>query len=61
MNLKEEVSSDSYFHLADGRVLKSVPELIETLRDMDEWVFQHHVNSDKNDFVQWIEHISEIN
>ena len=54
MNLNEEVSPEFYFHLADGRVIKSVPELLETMRGIEDWVWNHHVNSDKNDFVKWI-------
>jgi hypothetical protein len=55
MNLKEEVSQELSFRLADGRVLKSVPELLEALKNMEEWVYNHHVNAEKNDFISWME------
>jgi 23S rRNA G2069 N7-methylase RlmK/C1962 C5-methylase RlmI len=54
MYLTEEVSPEVYFRLADGRVLKSVPELLEALKNMEEWVYNHHVNAEKNDFANWI-------
>ena len=57
MNLNEEVSPEFYFHLADGRVIKSVPELLEVMLDMDKWVWEHHVTKSKNDFVNWINDI----
>lgn len=54
MNLKEEVGPEFYFYLADGRIVKSVAQLLETLRGMEEWVYNHHVNSQKNDFLAWV-------
>ena len=57
MNLNEEISEEFYFKLADGRVIKSVPEMIEAIRSMDEWVYRHHVNTEKNDFANWIQFI----
>lgn len=57
MNLKQEVSPEFYFRLADGRVLKSIPELSDALNDMEDWVFEHHVNDDRNDFSNWIKDV----
>ncbi|MFA4960731.1 MAG: hypothetical protein WC548_03660 [Candidatus Pacearchaeota archaeon] len=57
MDINQEVSPEFYFYLADGRVVKSVPELISTLKTMDEWVYNSHVNAQKNDFIKWIEFI----
>ncbi len=55
MNLGEEVENpDRYFYLASGTVLKSIKELAEALKTMDQWVFEHHVNLQKNDFSNWI-------
>jgi hypothetical protein len=54
MNVNEDVGEELYFYLADGRVIKNIPELISALREMEDWVFEHHVNSEKNDFVEWL-------
>ncbi len=53
-DLNEEVEPDFYFNLVDGRIIKSVPELLDALKNMEEWVYKHHVNSQKNDFSNWI-------
>ena len=59
MSLYNEVGEDCYFYLADGKVLKSISELIQELKTMEQWVFDYHVNSEKNDFVSWIEHLTK--
>jgi hypothetical protein len=60
MDINQEVNPEFYFYLADGRALKSVPELLLALRNMDEWVFSHHVNADKNDFSNWINFVISL-
>jgi hypothetical protein len=60
VDLSNEVSSEFWFHLADGRVIKSIPELINAIRKMDDWVYNHHVNDEKNDFVRWISDMSKL-
>ena len=57
MDLNEEVGEEFYFKLVDGKMLKSVPELLEALKNMDDWVYQHHVNQERNDFVNWLRDI----
>jgi hypothetical protein len=54
MEINNEVSPEFWFHLADGRVLKSVPELLAVIKTMDDWVYNYHVNNEKNDFLNWI-------
>jgi hypothetical protein len=49
-----EVPDDKVFYMSDGRVLKSLPELSAALESMDMDIFSHHVNSEKNDFANWI-------
>ncbi len=49
-----DVPSDKVFSLADGRTFRSLYELIDVLRDMDDATFYHHVNAEKNDFASWI-------
>ena len=58
MGINEEVGEEFYFKLVDGKMLKSVPELLEALKNMDDWVYQHHVNQERNDFVNWIGFVS---
>ncbi|MFH1510278.1 MAG: DUF5752 family protein [Candidatus Woesearchaeota archaeon] len=47
------------FMLADGRKLRSLTELIHSLKDMSDEVFTHHVNDFKNDFATWVHDIFE--
>jgi hypothetical protein len=54
MKTNQEVSSEFYFYLSDGRVLKSMMELADALDNMEEWVFSHHVGTENNDFSNWI-------
>jgi hypothetical protein len=57
MNLRDEVNSEFYFYLNDGRVLKSASELMHSLNSMSNDVFVHHVNAERNDFSNWIRDI----
>lgn len=52
--LLSNVSSDQEFHLANGRRLKNMHELVNALTSMDDTTFHHHVNYEKNDFANWI-------
>ncbi|MBN2567664.1 hypothetical protein JXB02_06305 [Candidatus Woesearchaeota archaeon] len=51
-----EVAPHHYFTLQDGKVLKSLKDLLNELPRMDDGVFVHHVNDVKHDFSVWIEH-----
>lgn len=57
MNLNEEVRPEVYFYLANGTIIKSIFELISNLKKIKEEVYAHHVNTDKNDFANWIKDI----
>lgn len=50
----EEIRPKDYFRLNDGRVIRSLHELLEVLNTLDEETFRFHVNEDKNDFGNWI-------
>lgn len=52
---------NEYFILNNGRVLKNVFELANSLSSMDDATFSYHVNSDKNDFANWIRGVFEDN
>lgn len=52
-----EAPVEHHFALNDGRVLKSVQELADSLEDMATEVFDHHVNPFRNDFANWVEDV----
>ena len=45
------------FWTRDGRILQNLEDLHMAFGSMDEEVFLHHVNKEKNDFADWVEHI----
>jgi HD superfamily phosphohydrolase len=48
---------DKYFWLHDGRALKSLKELSDSLENMPGDVFSHHVTKERNDFSNWIKDV----
>ncbi len=52
-----DVHPDHVFRTKDGKTIKNLYELASELATMDEEVFQHHVNEERNDFYNWILHI----
>ena len=46
-----------HFVLADGRKLRDMLELVESLENMNEDVYRHHVNEVRNDFSTWVRDI----
>ena len=46
-----------FFHLTSGETIASIQELRSVLDNIDNDTFHHYVNSHKNDFASWIEHI----
>ena len=51
---QEVESKDLYFYLNNGTPLKNIAELIDQLVNMDQVLFNHHVNKKNNDFSNWI-------
>jgi hypothetical protein len=43
-----------YFYAHDGKVLKSIAELLEFLEHVDDFTFSYHFNPQKNDFANWV-------
>ena len=41
------------FVLNDGRIIKNLKELSDSLEHMGDEVFRHHVNPERNDFSNW--------
>ena len=44
------------FHLHQGGVIHDTQELAQALSTMSQEVFLHHVNNEKNDFAEWVQH-----
>ncbi len=51
----ESTTKEKMFHLANGKYLKSIKELGDSLEKMDKGIFNHHVNNERNDFANWVE------
>lgn len=54
--LLSSVEDSQAFRLPDGKAIKSLNELVSSLNNIDDTLFNHHVNNDRNDFASWIEH-----
>jgi hypothetical protein len=52
--LSNITKSEHYFYTIDGNVLKTTHDLFSYLDNCDQISFEHHVNSKKNDFKEWI-------
>ena len=50
-------AEDQMFWTQDGQVIRNVAELSTALKEMDEGVFKHHVNKEKDDIGNWIKHV----
>lgn len=59
VSLIRDVEPEKIFWLCDGRTLKNLNELANALENMDDNVWNYHVNTDKNDFANWIENVFE--
>jgi alpha-amylase len=49
-----DVPGDKSFWVNDGSVIKNLPELEKALQKMKPETFNYHVNTEKNDFHNWI-------
>jgi len=56
-NLKKAAPEKHCFHLCDGKILKHYKELADALAAVDDNVFFHHANADKNDFAAWVKEV----
>lgn len=52
-----ETEPEKSFWLADGRQLRTLKDLAEALKTMDDAVWEHHVAAEKNDFANWAEDV----
>lgn len=58
-NFEKKVSEDKVFYLANGQTISSLKELYTSVQQMPADVFFHHVNSDRNDFSNWVRDVME--
>ena len=52
-----DIPDNFCFWTSDGRTLRNLADLANALREMNDGVFKHHVNVERNDFAKWIEEI----
>ena len=53
------INPEHYFYTCDGTIIRNIEELFQSLQDMPDHVFNHHVNSERNDFHNWIKDVHE--
>jgi len=52
-----DVPGEFAFWCNDGRIVKSMRELKETLEQMSDAVYAYHANAEKNDFSAWVKDV----
>lgn len=50
----KEVPPKKYFWLSNGVVIRSIQELCDAIKTMNDELFSKHVNENRNDFSDWI-------
>ena len=53
----KEVSPEFVFNVCNGDVLKNLNELASALKRTDDFTYGYHVNTEKNDFSNWIKDV----
>ena len=53
----KEAPADEYFYVNNGMTIRNLDELAVALELMDVEVFECHVNTEKNDFSNWVKDI----
>jgi len=54
-----KVPEEHVFWCCSGNVFRNMEELADGLAAMSDDVFAHHVNSEKNDFCNWVRDVIE--
>lgn len=52
--LLSDVPDEKRFWSCDGQLLKNIPELETSLKEMNHDTFHYHVNESRNDFSNWV-------
>ncbi|MEM3374278.1 MAG: hypothetical protein QXE31_03580 [Candidatus Woesearchaeota archaeon] len=55
--LEIQCPDENIFWLCNGKTLKTIKELLNELKVMEESVFKYHVNDEKDDFANWLKDI----
>lgn len=55
--LKKDIPENKYFILANGKQVKHVAHLAEIMDELEDHVFNHHVNPERNDFHNWVKDV----
>jgi hypothetical protein len=55
----EKIPWEKRFHFGDGTSAKNLSELKTKIETISYDEFYHHVNPEKNDFANWVEHVIE--
>lgn len=58
-SVRKSAPQNKIFVLVNGKKLKNIKELADVIADLEDYVFNHHVTADKNDFASWLEHVFE--
>ena len=53
----DNVNPQHYFVLKNGFMVRNLPELATVVEHIDSDIFHHHLNSQRNDFSSWIDHV----
>lgn len=56
-DILRQVYDGERFFCADGSICASLAEFSARVKDMPQEAFNHHCNSQKCDFAEWIEHV----
>ncbi len=59
--LNKEVHPDFHFYLNDGTAVKSIGDLVNAIRQMDNDTFMSHISNNTNDFAEWIRLVKKDN
>ena len=52
-----DIPHEKQFHFADGTAIASLDALRDKLESVSYQEFYEHVNAEKNDFANWVEHV----
>jgi mannitol/fructose-specific phosphotransferase system IIA component (Ntr-type) len=61
LEYKKHLPPRKYFWLANGVVIKSLYQLLDALKAMNNELFEKHVNEEKNDFSSWVKNTLKNN
>ena len=56
-NYLRDVAPEQCFRVNNGPILKNLEELANSLPEMSDESFSHHLNSEKNDFSSWVKDV----